>query len=117
TQRHRARDQPPAGEATPAAHVYSPAPPLHEFLPHRPPFYAATPLVTLLELLAREPLPPRSRNPRVDRDLETVCLKCLQREPDKRYQSAEALADDLERWLRGEPIQARPVSRRERVLK
>jgi WD40 repeat protein len=90
---------------------------LYECLTGHPPFQAETPLDTLLHVLDREPQQPRSLNRLVDHDLETVCLKCLEKDPARRYGSAEALTDDLERWLDGRPIQARPCSIWTRAVK
>ena len=106
-----------ARAATVAADIYSLGSILYEWTAGRPPFAAETTMEMLRQIAQEEPASPVSLNHNIPRDLATIALKCLHKQSDKRYATAAALADDLERWLRGDAITARPVSRWERTVR
>jgi eukaryotic-like serine/threonine-protein kinase len=103
------------GQLSRRSDVYALGAMLYHLLTGRPPFVGETIANTLARVIDSEPVTPRLLNPSVPRDLETLCLKCLEKEPGKRYPTAQVLVDELNRFLRGEPVQARPVIPLEKV--
>jgi serine/threonine protein kinase/WD40 repeat protein len=104
-------------EVGPATDVYALGAVLYALTTGRPPFQAANPMDTLLQVMEKEPVPVRQLDAAIPRDLETICLKCLEKSPERRYVSAQELRDELGRFLDDEPIRARPISQTVRVLR
>jgi hypothetical protein len=101
----------------PATDVYALGTILYELLAGRPPFQAQTPVETILQVISEEPVPPSELNSKVPRALEAVCLRCLEKDPRRRYTSAQALAEDLRRVLSGEPIPSRRMAAGKTIVK
>jgi serine/threonine-protein kinase len=101
----------------PAVDIYALGAILYECLTGQPPFRAASPLETVRQVVDQEPVPPRQLNAEVPAGLELVCLKCLHKDPSRRYRSARELADDLARWLEGKPVMARPAGVVQRLVR
>jgi serine/threonine-protein kinase len=99
----------------PATDVYALGAILYELLTHQPPFDSDTPMLTLWKVLGEDPVPPIELNPKISRDLQTICQTCLNKDPARRYASGEKLAEDLRAFLAGEPIHARPPASWERL--
>src|SRR4029078_10645987 len=95
--------------------VYGLGATLYQLLTGHPPFRWASTAHTLDQVLHQEPVPPRLINPRTPQDLETICLKCLQKDPERRFATAHELAGELDRFLKGEPIHSRPVGSLEKL--
>ncbi len=104
-------------DLTNAVDIYPIGVMLYQFLTGVLPFDGETPMELIQKTLTKEPRPPRKLNPRIDQDLETICLRCLEKSPTDRYPSADSLADDLENWLAGRPINAKPISTTRRMVK
>ncbi len=117
TPNYMSPEQADGGRIGPATDIFALGAIFYDMLTGRPPFTGATVVETLDKVRHQDPVPLRRLNPKIPRDLETVCLKCLEKAPARRYASAQDLADDLHRFLNNEPIQARPVSATERCLK